>query len=34
MVPSDIDHDFEAKVVLTHPFTKFEKVIDVKFVYS
>ena len=34
MVPPDVDHDFEATVVLTHPFTKFERVIPVKFVYS
>lgn len=33
-IPSDVDRDFETTVVLTHPYTKFEKVLPVSFVYT
>ena len=34
VVPPEVNHDFKTKVVLTHPYTKFERVLPVSFVYS
>jgi len=34
MVPPEVDHDFDTTVVLTHPYTKFERVLPVSFVYT
>jgi len=34
VVPPEVDHDFSTTVVLTHPYTKIERVIEVSFTYT
>ncbi len=33
IVPSDVTHNFQANIILTHPYTKFQRVIPVTFDY-
>lgn len=33
IVPSEVTKDFKANIVLTHPYTKFQRVLPVTFTY-
>jgi hypothetical protein len=34
VVPPEVDSDYTTQVILTHPYTKFERVLPVTFSYS